>query len=83
MKAKATVRLGFASKEQLEMVLSAIKPEAENQASPRARTILKKDGNSLLLKVEADDTTALRASLNAYLRWASAVLEVLEVLKTQ
>jgi tRNA threonylcarbamoyladenosine modification (KEOPS) complex Pcc1 subunit len=83
MKAKATVRLRFAAKEQLETVLNAIKPEAENQASRRARTILEKEGNSLVLNVEADDTIALRASLNAYLRWTSAVLDVLEVLKTQ
>jgi tRNA threonylcarbamoyladenosine modification (KEOPS) complex Pcc1 subunit len=83
MKAKAAVSLRFATKEQLKTVLNAIKPEAENQASRRARTILEKEGNSLVLNVEAEDTVALRASLNAYLRWTSAILDVLEVLKTQ
>jgi len=83
MKAKATVRLRFAAKEQLDMVLNATKPEAENQTSRRAQTILEKEDQSLVLSVEAGDTIALRASLNAYLRWTSAILDVLDVLKMQ
>jgi tRNA threonylcarbamoyladenosine modification (KEOPS) complex Pcc1 subunit len=31
--------------------------------------------------VEATDTTALRATLNSYLRWTSALADVLENLK--
>jgi tRNA threonylcarbamoyladenosine modification (KEOPS) complex Pcc1 subunit len=83
MKAKATVRLRFASEEHLKMVLSAIRPEASNPATRRARTTLENENNSLVLNVEADDTVALRASLNAYLRWISSILDVLEVLKMQ
>ena len=83
MKAKATVRLRFASEEHLKMVLSAIGPEANNLATRRARTTLENENNSLVLNVEADDTVALRASLNAYLRWISSILDVLEVLKMQ
>jgi len=83
MKAKATVRLRFASEEHLKMVLSAIGPEANNPATRRARTTLENENNSLVLNVEADDTVALRASLNAYLRWISSILDVLEVLKMQ
>jgi tRNA threonylcarbamoyladenosine modification (KEOPS) complex Pcc1 subunit len=33
------------------------------------------------LKVEAKDTVALRATLNAFLRWINSVANVLEVLE--
>ena len=83
MKAKATVRLRFATEEQLQMVLNALRPEVRNPATRRAGTVLEREGDSLVLNVEADDTVALRASLNAYLRWMNSILDVLEVLKTQ
>jgi tRNA threonylcarbamoyladenosine modification (KEOPS) complex Pcc1 subunit len=44
---------------------------------------LEKDDNFLVLKVEARDTVALRAALNAYLRWINSTLNVLEVLEKQ
>ncbi|HJW97931.1 MAG TPA: KEOPS complex subunit Pcc1 [Candidatus Bathyarchaeia archaeon] len=36
----------------------------------------------LILEIEAYDTTALRASLNSYLRWINSILDVLNNLKT-
>jgi KEOPS complex subunit Pcc1 len=83
MKAKATVRLKFATEEQLQMVLNALTPEVKNSATRRAGTVLDREGDALVLNVEADDTVALRASLNAYLRWMNSILDVLEALKTQ
>ena len=83
MKTKATVRLKFSSKEKLQTVLNSLKPEAKNPATTRARTLLKEKDGSLVLSVEADDTVALRASLNAYLRWINSILNVLEVLETR
>jgi KEOPS complex subunit Pcc1 len=83
MKAKATVRLKFETEEQLQMVLNALRPEVRNPATRRAGTVLDREGDALVLNVEADDTVALRASLNAYLRWMNSILDVLEALKTQ
>jgi tRNA threonylcarbamoyladenosine modification (KEOPS) complex Pcc1 subunit len=61
----------------------ALKPEVERSATMRSRAELEKDGAFLVLKVEARDTVALRAALNAYLRWISSVLDVLDVLEKQ
>jgi len=82
-KTRATIRLKFSSKEKLQTVLNSLKPEVKNPATTRARTLLKKEDGSLVLSVEADDTVALRASLNAYLRWINSILNVLEVLEAQ
>ena len=83
MKAKATVRLKFETEEQLQMVLNALRPEVRNPSTRRAGAVLDREGDALVLNVEADDTVALRASLNAYLRWMNSILDVLEALKTQ
>jgi tRNA threonylcarbamoyladenosine modification (KEOPS) complex Pcc1 subunit len=83
MKAKATVRLKFETEEQLHMVLNALRPEVRNPSIRRAGAVFDREGDALVLNVEADDTVALRASLNAYLRWMNSILDVLEALKTQ
>jgi len=83
MKAKAVVRLKFPSEKQLEIVFKALEPEVKKSTTMRSRTTLKKDGGLLVLNVEARDTVALRAALNAYLRWINSILSVLEVLETR
>jgi len=81
MKAKAVVRLRFPSEKRLETVFKALKPEIKKPATTRSRADLGKEGKFLILKVEAGDTVALRAALNAYLRWISSTANVLEVLE--
>ena len=81
MKAKATVRLHFSSKNHLETLFRALSPEASRPPNLRAVTVLEKEGNFLALRVEASDTIALRATLNAYLRWISSITNVLNILE--
>jgi len=83
MKEKAIVRLKFPSEKHLEIVFKALEPEVKKPTTMRSRTSLEKDGTFLVLKVEARDTVALRAALNAYLRWINSTMNVLEVLETQ
>ena len=80
MKAKATVRLRLSSEKQLATLLDALAPEAEKPVGKRTRAALEREGNFLVLKVEAKDTVALRAALNAYLRWIGSAVKVLEVI---
>lgn len=81
MRAKAILRLKFPSERHLEIVFSALKPEVDKPATLRSKAVLEKEGTFLILKVEAKDTVALRAALNAYLRWINSASNVLEVLK--
>jgi len=80
MKAKTTVRLRFSSEKQLAALLNALAPEANRPVTTRARAVLNGEGKFLVLKVEAKDTIALRAALNAYLRWIGSVVKVLQVI---
>lgn len=79
--AKATVRLKFTSQKQLSTLLSALTPEANVQVTRRANVKLEKNGLTLVLTVEAEDTVALRATLNAYLRWINSTINVIDVVK--
>jgi tRNA threonylcarbamoyladenosine modification (KEOPS) complex Pcc1 subunit len=79
--AKALVRLKFASQKQLSTLLEALTPEANAQVTRRANIKLEKDGLFLVLTVEADDTVALRATLNAYIRWINSAINVMHMVE--
>ena len=81
MKAKATIRLRLSSEKQLTTLLEALAPEAEKPIGTRAKAVLDREGSFLLLKVEARDTIALRAALNAYLRWIGSAVNVLQAVE--
>jgi len=80
-KATTAVRLKLASETQLSILLDALKPEAKAPATRRANVKLGKDGSFLLLTVEAEDTVALRSTLNAYLRWINSIINVLSLVE--
>jgi KEOPS complex subunit Pcc1 len=80
MRAKATIRLLFESEKQIGALVNALTPEVNRQIGTRSKAKLTMDGLSLLLDVEAEDTVALRAALNAYLRWINSTINVIETL---
>lgn len=80
-RAKATVHLKFTSEKQLTTLLNALIPEANAPVTRRANVKLEKDGLFLVLTVEAEDTVALRATLNAYLRWINSAINVIDVVE--
>jgi tRNA threonylcarbamoyladenosine modification (KEOPS) complex Pcc1 subunit len=81
MRAKTTVRLRFSSGRQLSALFDALAPEANRPVTARARTVLEMEGTFLVLMIVAKDTVALRAALNAYLRWIGSAVKVLEVVE--
>jgi len=81
MKAQATVRLKFPSRRKLETVLVSLEPEVASPSTVRSKASLAKKGDFLLLEIEARDTVALRAALNAYLRWIGSILDVFSMLE--
>jgi len=70
MKASTVITLHFSSKKRLDMVLKALRPETEmHPSTERSKVNVTSKQNSLILSFEANDTSALRASINSYLRW--------------
>ena len=79
--ANVALRLKFQSEKQVDTLLSALMPEAEAPPTHRSFVKLQKDGAYLVLAVKAEDTVALRATVNAYLRWINSILNVIETVK--
>jgi tRNA threonylcarbamoyladenosine modification (KEOPS) complex Pcc1 subunit len=79
--AKASIRLNFSSQKILSTLLKALTPETNAQVTRRAIVKLEQDNLFLVLTVEADDTVALRATLNAYLRWIISMINVMHVIE--
>ena len=82
MSAKASVRLKFQSREQLESIFKALEPETRTSLTKRSKVRMTKEGNALNLTFEATDTSALRAAINSYLHWILLTRGVLESLET-
>jgi tRNA threonylcarbamoyladenosine modification (KEOPS) complex Pcc1 subunit len=82
MKARATVRLQFSSEKHLTTLINALVPEVNRPVTNRSKVMVTKDSKFLVLKVDARDTVALRATLNAYLRWIGSMKNVLNLLET-
>lgn len=82
MSARASIRLKFQSREQLESIFKALKPETYTSLTKRSKVKIKKEGNSLNLTFEATDTSALRAAINSYLHWILLTKETIKSLKT-
>jgi tRNA threonylcarbamoyladenosine modification (KEOPS) complex Pcc1 subunit len=81
VKAEATIRLRLSSERQLTTLLEALTPEAKKHVGLLTKAALEREGNVVVLKVEAKDTVALRAALNAYLRWIGSTIKVIEIVK--
>jgi KEOPS complex subunit Pcc1 len=70
MKAFTEIILHFPSEKRLEIVLKALKPETEmHRSTRRSKVKVTGEQSNLILSFEANDTSALRASINSYLRW--------------
>ena len=64
----------------LDAVKTALIPEAQSPSSERSRTEVRILGNELVIETFASDTTALRASLNSYLRWVQGIQGIVDIL---
>ena len=82
MKTQAIVHLSFPSEKISKIVIQALKPETKITPTHRSRVRIEGKGRSLTLKIEAKDTTALRASVNSYLRWIVLVNDACSVLES-
>jgi len=82
MKTRAKCKVFFSNERYLDTVFNALRPEVDKPATVRSVAFIKKYKTFLALEIEARDTVALRAALNAYLRWINSIVNVLELLQT-
>ena len=77
-RASAKVELAFKNARMASAVWSSLKPEEGLPGSARCKVDIRRRKNILCLGIDADDTAALRAALNSFLRWAAVARDVIE-----
>ncbi|NOZ82240.1 MAG: hypothetical protein GXN98_00235 [Euryarchaeota archaeon] len=65
----ARLRLELGNERSAEVVHSAVVQEVLDAPQDRARVRFMRDGSVLVVEVEAEDGSALRASLSSVMRW--------------
>lgn len=75
----AEVRIEL-SDDLIDIIIRALKPEIDSPSSERSSTEILVDKKSIVIRIVASDTTALRASLNSYLRWIHGIFDMVEKL---
>ncbi len=81
MRARAVIRLGFPSEDRSRIVFGALEPEARTAPTPRSKVLAERRGRSLVLTLEARDTSALRAAVNSYLRFVYLAVATLDAVE--
>src|SRR2546426_9222350 len=64
------------------VVYEALRPETGREV-PKARVAMRPGPGRLTLTIDADDTSALRAAVNSYLRWADVAARVRHEVKAR
>ena len=71
-RARLTFRTGHT-----DVVARALSPELAERI-PRTKISVEEREGEVLIDIEAEDRTALRAALNSYIRWANVAEETAE-----
>jgi len=60
----------------VKVLISSLKPELESGISERSRVVLEPSDKGVVIKIFADDVTALRAAVNSYLYWVQSIMDI-------
>jgi KEOPS complex subunit Pcc1 len=60
---------------EAKVVHGALRPEAGRDL-PKAKVTLRSSRDRLTVTIDAEDTSALRAAVNSYLRWTDVAMRV-------
>jgi tRNA threonylcarbamoyladenosine modification (KEOPS) complex Pcc1 subunit len=82
MKAYATLSIPITDNRHLEIVLKSLEPETKLPATSRCVVQVGRKENQVTLTFDAHHTSALRASINSYLRQIIMVIELLKSVET-
>ena len=75
LKAEAKI-LVEAPRDVLGIIIESLRPELESNISDRSKVLIEASERGLILKVEAEDITALRAAVNSYLYWINGIIDI-------
>jgi tRNA threonylcarbamoyladenosine modification (KEOPS) complex Pcc1 subunit len=63
------------------IIVQSLQPELSNTTVPRTQINIIETNVGIKLTIEAENTNALRATLNSYLRWVNCIISTAETFK--
>jgi len=79
--AEARISVLFGSRQQMEAIAEALRPEILHPAGEKAQASVTKRGKMLKLQFKARDSSALRAIMTSYLRLLAVAVNVSKSLR--
>jgi len=73
------IEIEFPSERMAKIVYESVLFEHLSVPYRRSEVKLKREGNKIVLQFTARDNSALRGTLNSYLRWIKVALDVAEL----
>ena len=73
---KSDISIEFESSAQAKIVYDSIILEFNTAPDYRSSMSIMLDGNNILIKIDAEDSTSFRASVNSAIKWIRLALEI-------
>ena len=73
---KSDIAIEFENPKQAKIIHDSIILEFETAPDYRSSMSLNLDGSKLLIKIDAEDSTSFRASVNSAIKWIKLSLEI-------
>jgi len=78
-KIEMTVELSFDDQKTTNLVFNTLLLESDYNPNERAQVNLENKGKSILLTINANDTTSARAVINSFLKWINLSIELISL----
>lgn len=75
---KAKFNFIFDTDEEAKIVTRSLDPEIKHRI-PKTNVKIETSEKTVFLEIESDDTSALRAAVNSYLRWINTAINVKKI----
>lgn len=75
------ISIDFEDPELSKIVYDALLPETVSAPTERSKASLNLDDSKLLIIITSEDPVSTRAAFNSYLRWITAILDTIDVIK--
>jgi len=79
MKKKASFKFCFNSSPEAALIVTSLSPELK-QKIPKTNVEITHLDNTLLLNIQSNDVSSLRAACNSYLRWINTAISVKQLI---
>ena len=76
----AVIEIEFERERDLDIIFRSIEPEIKKRI-PKTKVSINRIDNKMILRIESEDTSSLRAACNSFLRWIETARSVRDIFR--